>query len=429
MSEDLPTTPSGREGPDHGKTVVNGELRRTSVSALQMADADTGEGCLRKWWHGYVQGFKEPTTDAQARGTRLHGETERYLLTGEKRLSDQILRNLHLIPTPGSDLLIEHPTIPEMPDGSSGLHLAPLRAAGIPIVGFIDLIDDRCVNQGTSEIEDTRDPEGTIQVTDWKFPNSMDYAKQAHELVKTIQMAGYGKYVFNTVPDVKLVRLSHGYMPVRGRGAKPSARVDQDAIERSWEHAESVARSIRDAARETDPEKITPNRRACRAFKKLCIHAEAGRCTAGTHNSLRAIANAKITHPGLITKEDIMTVSLIQKLRGQAATPATVAATIGLTGTTVAPTPDPASAAAEAQAAKDAEIAKLKAEETEQRAIRAFDTVAQKIRSPTIAMPKSHRQIPTISHCTSQLSTRYTLACWQTVGGLTGWKRGDTVPA
>lgn len=389
MSESA--SPSGRSGPDHGHTVVDGIVRRTSVSALQLADTSTDAGCTRKWWYAYVQHRKEPQTAAQLHGVRLHGEIEQYLRTGEPRLSDQILKCLHFVPSPGSDLLVEHPLIPVMADGSSGLHLAPLRAAGIPVVGFIDLVDDRRVNVGSHEIEDTVDPIGTVQVTDWKFTGSMDYAKQAHELVHLIQMAGYGKYIFDVVPGTRFVRLSHGYMPGRGRGDKRSALVDRDAVERTWEHAESVARTIIDAAREPDPDKVPANRRACRAFHKLCVHAADGYCTAGTFNSLRSICSATVSPRQLITKDDIMGLTVLQAIRGNGAAPeqtaapapvaTSVAAMLNLGGAVAAP--DPAIAAA----AKQAEIDRLKAEEAALKAQRAFADLCGRVAAHGMGFP------------------------------------------
>lgn len=387
MSDDAnkASSPSGREGPNHGPTVdpVTRELRRTSVSQLQMADPSTNEGCLRKWWYDKVFGRSEPSTAAQEIGTEHHGYMEKFLPTGEMRLPDRILRNLHFVPTPGPDLLIEHPTIPTMSDGSSGLAHAPLRAAGVPVVGYIDCVHGRLEKRGGADIEDTRDPPGTITVLDWKFTRTLEYAKTGPELVKTIQMAGYGKYRFDVGWPGDLVRLAHGYFPEKGRGELRSIRVDRTTIEKAWEHAESVTRSIRDVARETDPEKVEPNRRACRAFKKLCIHAQAltGACTAGMHNSLRSIVGAR-TAP-LILPEDFMAVSILDRIRGTgAAAPAPVATTVALTGV-----PDPAIAAAAEAAAKAAAVAKLQAEEQELRAAKQFAVVLEKIEAHGMGMP------------------------------------------
>ena len=385
-------SPSGRQGPDHGPTIdpVTRELRRTSVSQLQTADSSTAEGCLRKWWYDRVMGRKEPSTEAQETGKEHHGYMEHHLLTGETRLPDRILRNLHFVPKPGADLLIEHPTIPVMSDGSSGLAHAPLRAAGVPVVGYIDCVDGRLENPGGYDVGDTRDPPGTIHVRDWKFTGSLDYAKTGPELVKTIQMAGYGKYRFDVGWPGDLVRLSHGYFPKKGRGELRTVRVDRAAIEKSWEHAESVTRSLIDVARETDPERVPANRRACNAFKKRCIHLADGYCTAGMHNSLRQIVGARSA--SALTTEDSMGVSILDRIRGTGAQPATSATapavTVALTGVPAAPVgPTPEEIAAAEKAAKAEALAKLQAEEKEQRAAKQFDTLVSRVAEHNMGMP------------------------------------------
>lgn len=344
--------------------MIDGVLRRTSVSALQLADASTAEGCYRKWHFQYVLGFKEPETPAQLVGKEHHAQIAHYLETGEKRLPDRILRNLHFVPPPGPDLLVEHPLIPVMLDGSSGLRLAPVRAAGVPLVGYIDVINPRETNAGCGDIQDTHDPKNTIEVIDWKFAGSMDYAKTGPKLLKTIQMPGYGKYVFARWPEVEFVRLSHGYMPARGRGEKRTARFDRAAIEKSWEHAEGVARSLVDVAREVNPEKIPANIRACFAFRKRCMHAAQGRCTAGMRNSLRAIVSAKISVEAKDQPFMSSPLSLIDRLRGVAPAVAT----------------DPAIAQA-------AEMARLQAEEIEMRAARAVDSAITAITAYGMGVP------------------------------------------
>ncbi len=392
MSAEKIESPSGREAPDHGPTVdpVTRELRRTSVSQLQSADESTNEGCLRKWWYERIMGRKEPSTAAQEDGKLHHSYMDHYLTTGDTRLPDRIVRNLHFVPKPGADLLVEHPTIPKMSDGSSGLAHAPLRAAGVPVVGYIDCVDGRLENPGTRDITDTRDPPGTIHVRDWKFTGSLEFAKSGPDLVKTIQMAGYGKYRFDVGWPGDLVRLSHGYFPKKGRGELRSIRVDREAIERSWEHAASVTRSLRDVARENDAEKVPANRRACRAFNKQCMHAADGYCTAGMHNSLRQIVGARASQA--LTTEDIMGVSILDRIRGTgtqtptpiniAAAPSTPTVTVALTGVP-APGPTPEQIAA----TKAAAVAKLAAEEQEQRAAKQFDALISRVQEHTLGMP------------------------------------------
>jgi hypothetical protein len=254
----------------HGRAVLKGELRFLSVSSLEKGDSSKSTGCLRRWHYQYIGGLKEEQSDAMAKGEKLHAEIAEYLQTGRKVLSSQVMAGMHMIPDPGDDLLVEHDIVPSMPDGTSGLKHAVLKASGIPIVGAIDLIHARGINKGGSDIEATIDPPGTIEVIDWKTCRTLGNIKQGPELIKSIQMVGYGKYIFDAEPEAKLVRLSHGYFPSQGSPRKTTIRVDRDQIEKSWEHSNRVASSIRDAAKETNPDLIEANTQACRAYGKDC---------------------------------------------------------------------------------------------------------------------------------------------------------------
>lgn len=268
----------------HGRAVQDGKLRFLSVSSLEKGDSSKPTGCLRRWHYQYIGGLKEQQSDAMERGERLHAEIAHYLTTGEQVLSSQVLAGKHMIPDPGPDLLVEHDIVPEMPDGKSGIEIAPLRAAGIPLVGAIDLIHARGTNKGTDDIENIYDPEGTIEVLDWKTCRTLNNIKKGPELLKSIQMAGYGKYIFETEPSAKLVRLSHGYFPQQGVPRKTTIRVDRDQIEKSWEHANRVASSIVDAAKETNPDLIEANTEACNSYGKPCPASSV--CSAVKNNAL-----------------------------------------------------------------------------------------------------------------------------------------------
>lgn len=271
--------------PYYGRAVdlTTRRVRYLSVTAMEKADMHTSQGCLRKWWYQYVGGIKEPPTTATERGTRLHDEIATYLQTGVKALSQTILINLRMVPDPGPDLAIEHSIVPLHPDGNPDLSGAVLTAAGIPLIGKIDCAHYRRINKGVADVDDTMDPEKTVEVIDWKFPNTMDYAKSGPDLVKTIQMSGYGEYVFRST-DSRFVRLSHGYMPVRGSGRKMTTRVDRETIAKAWEHPEGVARSIVDVAKEVDPDKVPANTKACFAFRRDCVNKP--HCKAVSHNSI-----------------------------------------------------------------------------------------------------------------------------------------------
>lgn len=268
----------------HGRAVQDGKLRFLSVSSLEKGDSSKPTGCLRRWHYQYIGGIKEAPSDAMAAGERMHAEIAHYLTTGENVLSSQVMSGMHMLPDPGPDLLVEHDIVPTMPDGKSGIAIAPLRASGVPIVGAIDLIHGRGVNKGTEDIEHIYDPKGTIEVIDWKSCRTLDNIKKGPELLRSIQMAGYGKYVFETEPDAQLVRLSHGYFPSRGVPRKTTIRVDRDQIEKSWEHANRVASSISDAAKEPNPDLVEANTDACTSYGRDCPAKSV--CSAVKNNAL-----------------------------------------------------------------------------------------------------------------------------------------------
>ncbi len=263
------------------------KVRYFSVSSLQLADPDTQKGCLRKWWFEKVLGNKEPDNENTDRGHANHLAVANYLTTGIKAMPGTVMAGLHMMPTPGPDLQVEVDLVPLNADGSADLSRAPLLIAGAPLVGQIDVKHHRAENRGIDDVSATHDPPGTVKIIDWKFPKSLRFALGGADLVKTIQMAGYAKHAFTVEPGAELVRISHGYMPVSGPTRMVSALVDRDQVERTWEHATRVAGSSIDAARETDPDKVPANPRACRAYGRPCIHMEY--CSAGKHNSLAGI--------------------------------------------------------------------------------------------------------------------------------------------
>ncbi len=272
----------------HGATITpDGTLRFTSVSALELAVL-----CLRRWTYAYKWKLKDPQTEAQLRGESMHAEVARYERTGQKPTSSQVLVGLgaRMIPAPGPDLLVEYDMVPDLADGSSGLAYAILRAGDLPVTGAIDLIHARPENPGVQDIHDVRDPAGTLKIIDWKFTGKLDHAKAGHELVDTLQMAGYAKFGFELAPylglNIDRVRISHGYMPAKGTPRMPTALVTREQVEKTWKRADRIAVSMRDAAKENDPDRIDADVRACRAYNRDC--PARGVCRAAMHNSLTA---------------------------------------------------------------------------------------------------------------------------------------------
>jgi hypothetical protein len=285
-----------------GKALKDGQNLYFSPTSLQLADPESSDGCPRKWFFERVQGKKPPQTEAQKAGTELHSQIEDFVITGRNALGSLALRGMQFIPPPGPDVLVEQDIVlpvdteirardaelagdkkgAEKIRATASLTAAPLRAAGVPVTGYIDLVHARGVNYGVSdgESENASDPEGTVEVLDWKTTSKVDYIKSPEAMSKTLQMSIYGKWVTTCMPDAAAVRLSHVYFVTRGRHAprKVSLRVLPEQIEHQWQRVERVGRLVNDVARETDPEKVEANTKACDAFGG-CSHRDY--CSAG----------------------------------------------------------------------------------------------------------------------------------------------------
>lgn len=259
----------------HGSTVdkKTRELRFVSVSAINSADAADG-GCPRKWAFRYIDGIKQPETDKQRRGVEGHAEIEAYETTGDSRaVGPEVAQGLHVVPEPGADLNVEWDVLKwpgvVYPDplteahSAALLHSAPVKYAGVPLTGFIDCWHRRGTNKGTMDITQVRDPAGTLEVIDWKFVGSMQYAKGESELAHMTQLASYGRWAFTVYDDVPAVRLSLGYFPRKGRPQKVSKLVHREDVEEQCDHAAGVVRLLQHVAKEPSAESVEANTSAC----------------------------------------------------------------------------------------------------------------------------------------------------------------------
>lgn len=364
----------------YGRAIVNGVPQFHSVSRLTGAD-DTHGGCLRQWFYEMKMGKKAPGTTASKRGDGLHEEIEKFLKTGDRSLSSLALSGMHMVPEPGPDLLVEHDLVLRPDDlhpkneaeAAALLARAPLTADGVPVLGRMDLIHGRGTNKGGANVEDTLDPPNTVEVCDWKSTGSPKWIKKKEELPKLIQMAGYAEWVYRVEPRTDQVRLSHGYFVVAGGASrKVSLRVHREDIEKTWQHAEGVARRIRHAAAEIDPDLVDANTGACENYGG-CTHREY--CKARMHVALTSFVG-QTAAAKLLNKHQENSMGLLDKLKSGALAPAAPAA--------VAPAPSGilgiAAPAAPAAPAIDAaaERAKLEAEEVAQRAARALIELTDK---------------------------------------------------
>lgn len=312
------------------RAVIEGQLVYTSVSAMQKADNDHG-GCLRQWYFKYVQRLPDsPPGKGQLRGIQGHGRIEKYLRHSINVLDERerlgIVRGL--IPTPGPDLLVEeHFGTP-----------TPLLAQGVPMVGYIDLINPRFLS------------EGVLDITDWKFKASIEkYGASADDLVDPtseagIQMIGYGAWAHAAQGRFPLpfdrVRLRHATFQTQG--AQDVAQVEKtvtlQSLPDSWEIVtRRIIPPMREAAKQTEFLKVPDNRDStfgCNrcAYKATCLDSMS-RIVQGFKN-----ARQKDASKNDVVNQEAAQMGMLSKMKSTQAEN-TVSATAAPAAS--APTPDP----------------------------------------------------------------------------------------
>ncbi len=266
-----------------GKAVIAGEIQYLSVSSLERADT-RNSGCARKWWYRYVAGIKEEQTTSQAEGIALHDAIAKYIETGDKALPDLVLKGMHLIPDPG-------------PGVYTNVYVSPkdklVTAAGIPLVMEMDCMSTRGVNKGGEDVTDIYDPPGTVEIIDWKWKrdgSKSEYYLQPGEMLRSIQMSGYGVAASKLVQGTKYVRLSHGYFPAtKGLPRKVTKLHVVDDCHRSWEYTDGLAHTLKDVAKETSPERVDYNVHACDRYGGCAYRKAPYNCSGYGANSLTKI--------------------------------------------------------------------------------------------------------------------------------------------
>ncbi len=254
-----------------GSPVVAGEHRYFSVTGLEKGDPRSG-GCWQKYYRRRVLHEKEPISEKglaqMAKGDGMHNSIEHYYKTGENTLPPLVLKAMHLLPPRGPGLLFEqalHSINPLTREISS-----VLTAAGKPFVGYMDLINLR--GNTVDEYGDP-DPPGTIEVNDWKLKgNAKDrhgnsLLKESTELIRTIQMGGYGEAIRRAFPETKYVRVSHTNFIEKGGESKKVTRLHVvQEFEEGWKYVEGIARTAIEIVRETDIKRVPYNSNACSAY-------------------------------------------------------------------------------------------------------------------------------------------------------------------
>ncbi|MBZ4336442.1 PD-(D/E)XK nuclease family protein [Corallococcus sp. AS-1-12] len=252
-----------REAPK-SHAVEDGILRYLSASQLRRFAL-----CERAWFFAKVLRLPERPSKARDVGTATHAQLEHYLRTGADVLGPVAAAGKHLLPEPGPDLLVEeHFGEP-----------SPLFADGVPLTGFIDLVNPRHLAQGV------------LRITDHKTTSSIArYAATPEQLASAahdagIQMVGYGYWAVlaaERFPGLKRLELEHLYFQTRGARESRSvvATVSAEHVREEWRaRIDPMARHMRDVARATSPNQVKPNWGACQKyggcpFQTQCLNTQ-----------------------------------------------------------------------------------------------------------------------------------------------------------
>lgn len=237
-------------------------------------------------------------------GIQAHGRIEHYLKTGEDVLGPMERVGLAYIPKPGEGLLIEQPI-----DGG-------LEAAGIPLVGGMDVLDIR----------------GALAVlTDWKFKGDIVAGKTTEAWLRDPyhsdgrQMMAYAEwYRRNRAGDAGSVVVRHVHFQTKRpfKADATSVEVPLEDVRLAWSNVEAYVESMKDTA-QTPIVDVEPNRDHCFKYRKPCPYIAL--CPEGSAKGVAAfgfkgavpVARAAATQAvQAIQEEDMSMLAQLQKLRG-----------------------------------------------------------------------------------------------------------------
>ncbi len=294
---------------DHAKrppSVIDGELMFVSPSLIVKFDPNSDGGCYRKGYYRYVLRVPEPQRSSAALGTQIHAEIEQH---ADPRFANRPTVPLGYWSQPAKRF------IPTTVAGVEvGIESAGLRAAGVPVAGFVDMLN----TTGTyidSEGETWDDPAGTIEIIDWKSTSDPKWAKTPQQVGRLVPMVTYARALAAEAP---WARLSHIYLRTRGRpeAIKRTTLLPIATIHDRWEQVEGIVRSIKDVVRAASPLEVEANTRACPTFGG-CYYRD--RCPAyNTGRSLEDLFGAATSASLLGGIEDIMSIKDKIKASAQA---------------------------------------------------------------------------------------------------------------
>jgi len=294
----------------HPHSVENGVLLRSSPSQCV-----TWLKCRRRWFFDKVLRVpRKPEGQAPKTGKACHSQAEHYLETGEDVLGPIMRAGKQFMPAPGKDLLIEAPvhfvpqhhkdckTVNEKlylpgPTGCvprCGLrpddpHLAwpKLWAAGVPMIGFIDLLNPRGFAQGL------------IEVLDHKTTSSIElWSKTEAQLWKDPQSASYLEWAGLFYPTINNFRFSHINYQTRGAPRANTRWIDADrrAVADMWAAVVGYVEEMKQAAGLKNVTDLEPTLSSCDAYGGCDYRPQCPASRSGQFKEALLAARAKLTN-------------------------------------------------------------------------------------------------------------------------------------
>lgn len=254
----------------HRGAVVDGKLLHWSPSQVNKFSS-----CQRRWYMDKVVGIHEEGTDAQEFGSLVHGRIEEQLggeaYVAPSSFSDSDFERAAGLATMAADWArseaIGHAGSVWVVEAA--LVEPQLLAAGIPVVGYIDLL----VPPG---------PDGEVHIIDWKTRSQLsgeyvpsavrsDNPRQKY-LGDDFQMLVYAAWARRKFPQATTFRLTHVNLRTKG---KPAIKVNSLVV--AMAHVDEFAAGLdqtisRMAAAAGAPSlaDLPPNWNACFDFRRPC---------------------------------------------------------------------------------------------------------------------------------------------------------------
>jgi len=259
-------------------------IKNLSVSQINSFNPAEDGGCNLRWYYVKVMGRKEPQKSFNELGTLIHAQLKHYLTTGEDVLGKMAAAGRKFLP-PAVDPLAPDDTHLKVEWGLNNkpqpidaqgkplnyfpAHESFVRAAGIPLIGFIDVVEPRALH--VLPDGSTVDEPGTIEVIDHKSSSNVEkWSKPGEKLIETTQMPGYGVFALKRYPWAKKIRLSHiNYSTDEKRAPfakKESAIFSVETISERWEKVvEPIAEKMKVVSLLKE-EEVEGNLGSCEAY-------------------------------------------------------------------------------------------------------------------------------------------------------------------